>query len=85
MQDFIECISGPSSLYGLQPETLDSLVLSLLPSMTHGYESPREHSVSHEHLKDSSVMDESLSTIDSNPEPKVSSKQLQTLWVLYQI
>ena len=42
--------------------------------MTHGYEFPREHSVSHEHLKDSSVMDESLkkpSTIDSNPELKV--------------
>ena len=39
-QDFIDRISGPSSLYGLrqetlQSETLDSLVLSLL---THGYE-----------------------------------------------
>ena len=32
--------------------------------MTHGYESPREHSVSHEHLKEPSA-------IDSNPELKV--------------
>lgn len=74
MQDFIECVSGPSSLYGLQPATLDSLVLSLLPSLMHGYESPREPSASHEHLKDSSVMDESLkkpSAINSNPELKV--------------
>ena len=38
VQDFLDCISGPSSLYGLQPETLDSLVLSVLPPLTHSYE-----------------------------------------------
>ena len=37
VQAFIECIFGPSSLYGLQLETLDSLVLSLLPPLTHSY------------------------------------------------
>ena len=38
VQDFIHLISGSSSLYGLQPETLDSLVLSMLPPLTHSYE-----------------------------------------------
>ena len=34
VQIFINHISGPSSLYGLQQATLDSLVLSLLPPAT---------------------------------------------------
>ena len=38
VQDFIQRISNSSSLYGLQSETLDSLVLSLLPPLTHSYE-----------------------------------------------
>ena len=41
-QDFLDCISGPSSLYGLQPETLDSLVLSILPPLTHSYKAFEE-------------------------------------------
>ena len=74
MQDFIECVSGPSSLYGLQSETLDSLVLSLLPSLTHSYESLREPAVSHKHRKDPSMVDKSLKKpgqTDSNFELKV--------------
>ena len=55
VQDFIHHISGPSSLYGLrqetlQSETLDSLVLSLLPPLTHSYEQ----------LAEPRVMDNSL-------------------------
>lgn len=51
VKDFIDHILGPSSLYGLQKElTLDSLVLSLLPSMTHSYEQ----------LEDSRLIDEGL-------------------------
>lgn len=45
VQDFINCLAGPCSLYGLQAETLDSLVLSLLPTLTHSYESLGEPSV----------------------------------------
>ena len=45
VQDFIDRLSGPSSLYGLQPETLDSLVLSLLPTLTHSYDCLGEPSV----------------------------------------
>ena len=33
VEEFIQCISGSSSLYGLQQETLDSLVLTLLPAI----------------------------------------------------
>ena len=51
VQVFIDCISGPSSLYGLKVETLDSLVLSLLPSLTHTYESLREPSALDSKLK----------------------------------
>lgn len=50
VKEFIDCISGHSSLYGLQQETLDSLVLMLLPPLTHKYES----------LGEPSVMDSSL-------------------------
>ena len=39
IQNLIDSISGSSNLYGLQPETLDSLVLSLLPPLSHKYES----------------------------------------------
>ena len=31
VEKFVQCISGKESLFGLQPETVDSLVLSLLP------------------------------------------------------
>ena len=61
VQVFIDCISGPSSLYGLKVETLDSLVLSLLPSLTHTYESLREPSALDSKLKpfkEASVMEE---------------------------
>lgn len=50
VQDFIDLISGPHSLYGLQPETLDSLVLSMLPPLKHAYEPSSEL-----RLKDSSL------------------------------
>ena len=61
VQVFIDCISGPSNLYGLKVETLDSLVLSLLPSLTHTYESLREPSALDSKLKpfkEASVMEE---------------------------
>ena len=84
MQDFIECVSGPSSLYGLQPETLDSLVLSLLSSLTHSYESLREPVVSYQHQKDPCMMDKSLkkpNQTDGNFELKVLLMQ-EMLWNL---
>lgn len=37
VQDFISLMSGPDSLYGLCPDTLNSLVLTLLPSVDHVY------------------------------------------------
>ena len=58
VQNFIGCISGPSSLYGLQPETLDSLVLSLLPPLTRSYESFKEPVMDEPLTKP--VMDKSL-------------------------
>ena len=51
VQDFLDCISAPSSLYGLQPETLDSLVLSVLPPLTHSYEPFEEPSAMDENLE----------------------------------
>ena len=71
VQDFIDCLSGPSSLYGLESETLDSLMLSLLPPMTHKYESHKELSVMDESFKEPSVVDESLK------EPSVMDKSLK--------
>ena len=59
MQDFIKRISGPSSLYGLKGETLDSLVLSLLPPLIHRYEPLKNPSAMHESLEDSRVIDTS--------------------------
>ena len=45
MRDFIECVSGSSSLYGLQPnKTLESLVLTILPSLGHKYKINNEPS-----------------------------------------
>ena len=49
VEDFVNKISGPGNLYGLQSETLASLVLSLLPPLTHSYrliETPSEIDVS---------------------------------------
>ncbi len=37
VQEFIELVSGSESLYGLCPDTLNSLVLSLLPAVDHAY------------------------------------------------
>ena len=39
VQDFIDRISGASSLYGLGSETLNSLILSLVSPMKTSYES----------------------------------------------
>ncbi len=36
--EFVEQISGSTSLYGLQKETLYSLLMSLLPPLKHDYE-----------------------------------------------
>lgn len=36
--EFVQNISGSSSLYGLQKETLYSLLMSLLPHLKHEYE-----------------------------------------------
>ena len=72
VQVFIDCISGPSSLYGLKVETLDSLVLSLLPSLTHTYESLREPSALDSKLKpfeEPSVMKESPKEPSMMEEP----------------
>ena len=38
VQDFIVLVSGADSLYGLCPDTLTSLVLTLLPPVDHVYE-----------------------------------------------
>ena len=38
MKDFIALVSGSESLYGLRPDTLNSLVISLLPSVDHAYQ-----------------------------------------------
>ena len=37
VKDFIQCVSGSSSLYGLQADTLESLILTLLPPLDHQY------------------------------------------------
>ena len=83
VQVFIDNISRHSSLYGLKVETLDSLVLSLLPPLTHSYESLKEPRVidsSVESNKESSVLKEpsiveeppkELSVIDSGLHLKV--------------
>ena len=42
MHSFIECVEGPSSLYGLKEETLDSLILTLLPPLNHTFEPVEE-------------------------------------------
>ena len=70
VKDFIHHISGPNSLYGLQPETLESLVLSLLPPLTHSYEPLKKTGVMDGPLKEPSVMDEPLK------EPSVMDKPL---------
>jgi hypothetical protein len=45
-KDFIQCISGSSSLYGLQSDTtLESLVLTLLPPLGHKYKTLGEPSI----------------------------------------
>ena len=38
MEQFINSVDGNTSLYGLQDETLDSLLLSLLPPNAHHYQ-----------------------------------------------
>ena len=37
VNDFILRVHGSTSLYGLQAETLDSLILDLLPPLNHSY------------------------------------------------
>ena len=37
VQEFIDLVSGSDSLYGLCPDTLNSLVISLLPAVDHTY------------------------------------------------
>ena len=74
VQVFIDLISGSSSLYGLKVETLDSLVLSLLPSPTHTYESikePRVMDSSIEHFREPNVMEEPLNMMDDGLDLKV--------------
>ena len=44
-KDFIKCVSGSSSLYGLKSDTLESLVLTLLPPLGHKYITLGEPSV----------------------------------------
>ena len=38
MNEFITLVSGSHSLYGLKPETLDSLILDILPCFSHNYQ-----------------------------------------------
>ena len=45
VKDFIQCVSGSSSLYGLQEDTLESLILTLLPPLQHEYEGLGEPSL----------------------------------------
>ena len=49
-RSFIQCVSGSSSLYGLQSDTLESLVLTLLPPLGHKYKT----------LGDPSIVDSSV-------------------------
>ena len=39
---FIESVSGESGLYGFQDETLESLFLTFIPSLSHEYCSPKQ-------------------------------------------
>jgi len=72
VKEFIDCISGPSSLYGLQQETLDSLVLMLLPPLTHKYES----------LGEPSVMDSGLD-LKVAADAGAASEPPPLCWLLY--
>lgn len=45
VNDFICQVLGYQSLYGLQPETLDSLILDLFPPLNHTYQELGEDSV----------------------------------------
>ena len=66
VQDFIDRISGPSSLYGLRSETLNSMVLSLVSPLTTSYESLKEPSVNTESLNMCSM------TVQPSKEPTVT-------------
>ena len=38
VNDFVELVRGKESLYGLKRETIDSLLLSMLPTVRHSYQ-----------------------------------------------
>ena len=44
-QQFIDCIGGSGSLYGLKEETLDSLVMTMLPPADHTFHPLGEPSI----------------------------------------
>ena len=37
--EFLECVGGPLSIYGLQPDTVSSLLITLLPPLENEYKS----------------------------------------------
>lgn len=45
VKEFISLVDGSKSLYGLQSETLDSLILDMLPSLGHTYVKLSDNSV----------------------------------------
>ena len=46
MNDFVGVVEGAASLYGLKKETLDSLLLSILPSYTYKFKEVETHDFS---------------------------------------
>ena len=46
MNEFISVVEGDASLYGLKKETLDSLLLSILPSYTYKFKEVETHDFS---------------------------------------
>lgn len=44
MKEFISIVEGSKSLYGMKTETLDSLILDMLPSLGHTYTELKESS-----------------------------------------
>lgn len=44
MDDFISIVEGSESLYGMKLETLDSMILDMLPPLGHTYTELRESS-----------------------------------------
>ena len=82
MTDFITSVCNSTSLYGLQPETLDSLILDFLPPLDHAYTKLGEDSlVDTSQPPDIYLLQELLGALRNNAGfhiPKVSVLAHQT-------